>query len=420
MDRQNGKRLPHQDLFSSFYVSDFRIKMKPGKPAGKRFLKDGAVPSIFVRKPPVKPRPTKNSAAKTAILLSADDSATPFLPESEPCIFQSGTSQTMQRPDVKYPEQSLQERVDSLEGELLAEKWRSVLLRKERDHVRGILQSKHCDVISNKLFLVENFKDNDADICFYTGFPSYAVFQECYHFLDPVNNIVYHNTKGQRRVVKDTKLMYEDQFFLTLVRLRLGLLVKDLSHRFKISVTSVNRYFVSWVNFMYLKLGSLDIWPTKAYITQTMPESMKEKFPNLEWIIDAFEIQIQRPSSLTLQSQSYSTYKSRNIVKGLVACTPSGQIGFISQLYTGNISDREITVRSGFLDMAHTKGAMWLVDKGFQIADLAQPLGVTVNMPAFVGNRSQMTADEVFHTQSVASERIHVERAINKIKSSFF
>ena len=68
-----------------------------------------------------------------------------------------------------------------------------------------------------------------------------------------------------------------------------------------------------------------------------MPESMKEKYPNAEGLIDAFEIQCERPSSLQLQSQSYSNYKSRNTVKGPIACTPSGQIGFISQLYTGSI-----------------------------------------------------------------------------------
>ncbi len=104
-------------------------------------------------------------------------------------------------------------------------------------------------------------------------------------------------------------------------------------------------------------------------------------------------------------------------MKGLVACTPSGQLGFVSQLYTGGISDRELFKKSGFLTMPHTRGAMWLVDKGFTIQDLADPLGVTVNMPAFVGSKSQMSADEVFQTQMVASERIHIERAINKVKN---
>ena len=60
---------------------------------------------------------------------------------------------------------------------------------------------------------------------------------------------------------------------------------------------------------------------------------------------------------------------------------------------------------------------MWLADKGFQIADLSQPLGCTVNISAFVGKDDQMSPEDVFHTQQIASERIHVERAINKVKN---
>ena len=167
---------------------------------------------------------------------------------------------------------------------------------------------------------------------------------------------------------------------------------------------------------MYYKFGSIDMWPPKQTIVDTMPEDTRDRYPNLEWIIDAFEIQCERPSSLILQSQSYSNYKSRNTFKGLVACTPSGQVVFNSKLYTGSISDRELVCRSGFLQQRHNRGAMWLVDKGFQIQDLADPLGVHVNMPAFVGKSSQLDANDVFQTQVVASERIHIERAINKIK----
>ena len=204
---------------------------------------------------------------------------------------------------------------------------------------------------------------------------------------------------------------------MTLIRLRLGLFELDLAHRFGVSKATVHRVCTTWINFMYLRLGSINIWPNKETICRTMPEDVKDQFPDLEWIIDAFEMQCERPSSLILQSQSYSTYKSRNTVKGLVACTPSGQLGFISQLYTGNISDRELVIRSGFLKMPHNKRAVWLVDKGFQIEDLALPLGVKVNMPAFVGKRSQMTTAEVFRTQIIANERIHIERAINKVKN---
>ena len=68
------------------------------------------------------------------------------------------------------------------------------------------------------------------------------------------------------------------------------------------------------------------------------------------------------------------------------------------------ISDRELTVRSGFLKLPHNKGAMWMVDKGFLIQDLAKPLDVTINMPKFLGKDDQMHADDVVHTQEVASE----------------
>ena len=297
----------------------------------------------------------------------------------------------------------LHKRITYLETQLEIEKAQSAMQKKECDHVRGGLRATMVTLNKERektRFSIEQFKDSDSDICYYTGFPTYQTLHECYRLLNQINNIMYI-CHGKKRILKAKSISYLDQFFMILVRLRLGLFVGDLAQRFSISTTSVNRYFTAWINYMYLRLGSINIWPSKDYIISTMPESMKEKYSNLEWIIDAFEMQIQRPASLLLQSQSYSNYKSRNTVKGLVACTPSGQVGFVSQLYTGNISDRELTVRSGFLNMPHNKGAMWLVDKGFQIADLAEPLGVSVNKPCFVGDRKQMRADEVFHTHTM-------------------
>lgn len=103
-------------------------------------------------------------------------------------------------------------------------------------------------------------------------------------------------------------------------------------------------------------------------------------------------------------------------LKGLVGISPSGAITFVSQLYTGSISDREIVVRSGLLSQAFDDGDSVMADKGFQIQDIL-PLGVTLNIPPFLGGDSQMSAEDVVQTQQIASLRIHVERAINKIKN---
>ena len=96
-------------------------------------------------------------------------------------------------------------------------------------------------------------------------------------------------------------------------------------------------------------------------------------------------------------------------MKGLIGISPGGGITFISQLYTGSISDREIVVRSGLLDLPFQEKDSIMADKGFTIQDLL-PLGVSLNIPP-------LPANDVVRTQEIASLRIHVERAINKIKN---
>lgn len=122
------------------------------------------------------------------------------------------------------------------------------------------------------------------------------------------------------------------------------------------------------------------------------------------------------PSSLLLNSELFSSYKNHTTLKGLIAISPAGHISFISQLYTGNISDKEITEGSGFLDLPFDDNDSVMADKGFTIQDLL-PVGVSFNIPPFLGSSSQMPAEDVVKTQNIASLRIHVERAIKKIKN---
>ena len=49
---------------------------------------------------------------------------------------------------------------------------------------------------------------------------------------------------------------------------------------------------------------------------------------------------------------------------------PSDAITFISQLYTGSISDREIVLRSSLLSQKFEDGESVMADKGFQIQDI--------------------------------------------------
>ena len=69
-------------------------------------------------------------------------------------------------------------------------------------------------------------------------------------------------------------------------------------------------------------------------------------------------------------------------------------MSFVSQLYTGRISDREIVMRSGFWDQQFNNGDSFMVDKGFTIDDLLPP-GVGLNIPPFLGMQGQMSAEFV-------------------------
>lgn len=96
--------------------------------------------------------------------------------------------------------------------------------------------------------------------------------------------------------------------------------------------------------------------------------------------------------------------------------SPNGAITFISQLYTGSISDREITERSGILKLPFDAGDSLMADKGFDIQDLLDPINVKLNIPPFMHMQDQLSSEDVIRNQQIAAERIHVERAIKKIK----
>ena len=68
-----------------------------------------------------------------------------------------------------------------------------------------------------------------------------------------------------------------DEFVLTLMRLRLGLLQRDLSHRFNISEATVSRVFQTWVRFMRVELEPLTVYQVKRCFINSILEA---RWPN--------------------------------------------------------------------------------------------------------------------------------------------
>ena len=137
----------------------------------------------------------------------------------------------------------------------------------------------------------------------------------------------------------------------------------------------------------------------------------KKKYPATRCILDCTEIKVCKPSSLRARSKCFSTYKNITTAKGLLRIAPSGVPVFISDLYTGSISDTDMRRQSESLELLE-KGDDCMADRGFKIKNLLDPIEVTLNIPPFLSEKGQF-CEEVETTQSIASVRIHVERAIN-------
>ena len=180
----------------------------------------------------------------------------------------------------------------------------------------------------------------------YTGFP-YARFQSIYKFLVPPGckrPFIY-----KRAHIEIHAISLENQLLLTMIRLRLGASLMDLAFRFNVSLHAAGVILNKWIDYMYLRFGALCTWPHREKIIQNMPQKYVADFPTSMAIIDCTELYINKPSSLQVQSQCYSDYKSGTTVKGLLATDPRGAVIFVSELFSGFMSDRKVLRQSGFL-----------------------------------------------------------------------
>lgn len=404
--------------------------------AGKQLLKPGAVPSLFTwtRTSPRKrkaPKERNTPITTESNTLSGTDDFEIVEERNEESNFEE-VSQVFVKVFVEIGTQT--DLASSAVELVLTE----VATKQEQIHIleHEILELQNkckefevkVENLERQIFKLDKFMTNKDTAQFYTGFENWDAFMVVFRYLNPGEkgqNIRYWNSSNTNFSSSDPSvdkggkpraLRPLDEYFLTMCRLRQGFHEEHLAHLFGISLSTVSRVFISWINFMFLKLGGINLWLSRQAINNTMPEDFKKKYSSTRVIIDCTEIKCQMPSSLQLNGELFSSYKNHTTLKGLIGISPGGAITFVSQLYTGSISDREIVMRSGFLDLPFDENDSIMADKGFTIDDVV-PLNVKVNLPPFLGGSDQMPAEDVIKTQEIASLRIHVERAINKIKN---
>lgn len=272
--------------------------------------------------------------------------------------------------------------------------------------------------LKESYFSYESFKNNEKTFKFYTSLTTLQ-FDVLWKFLGD-DALVLNMWRGESRVSpkhsrKEPKTISpQNQLFLTLVRLRVGLVLFDLSNRFGISVSYASRICNTWIMFIYNKFKNLSIFPERETDKSKIPIVFR-KYKNIRVVIDGFEVRTQKAQNYGEQGNTYSSYKASPTFKFLCGMHPSGAICYISDAFEGATSDRQLFKDSGFISHL-VSGDLVMADRGFNVADICNEAGCSLIIPPFLSGRDKFTKEEVKITREIAAARIHVERVIGRIK----
>lgn len=257
-----------------------------------------------------------------------------------------------------------------------------------------------------------------ADFKFFTGI-SKETFEEIYLFIggdEVCYNLKYRKRDGTPKKPRMSVLSPKERLFMTLVRLRRGIPLRDLAVIFGITLSFASTIVYTWIRFLSLQFqGLLKRMFVSAEVQNVNKFSIFQRWPNLRAIIDCAEFRIQKSSNFQMQSNTWSSYKSDNTIKYLFAMSCYTGASMVSRGFEGSMSDKEVVIESGFLDYL-APGDVVMCDRGFDIEAELNELGVDIVIPAFLGTRDALTAGETSKSAEVSSARIFVEILIKSVK----
>ena len=165
--------------------------------------------------------------------------------------------------------------------------------------------------------------DSDEDVNFHTGIKSRSLFNKLHDIVAPLVKRrwtgVLSMTRGLRKFKSkplqfgpSRKLPSKTEFLLMLMKLRLGLLNKDLAKRINISCTLCSRIFFTWLRAASQALRHLVFIPDQEAILASKLDRYRS-LPDLHSIIDCTEMFIETPKDLYLQGATWSMITNTTI-----------------------------------------------------------------------------------------------------------
>ena len=263
-----------------------------------------------------------------------------------------GTDYDDSEMDVTHCKTTQEIRIEELEADLkkMTEKVSSLKLQNDKlksQHRQSELELQDIRVRTCRMHkpLNEKLLINDSACSFYTGIHSLKIFNILHEFISPLatkrwRGAAVISTKVKRKLITSPKkfgpgrkLTSKEEFLFVLMKLRLGLVNKDLEARFGISLSLVSSIFTSWITAMDKTIGRLLLyWPSQEEILATKPSRYRH-IRNLVSIIDCSEIFIEKPKNLDLQFMTWSNYKHHNNLPIPIVLWPCVRCGADSRLW---------------------------------------------------------------------------------------
>ncbi|KAK4882479.1 hypothetical protein RN001_005798 [Aquatica leii] len=182
----------------------------------------------------------------------------------------------------------------------------------------------------------------------------------------------------------NTRLYSRNKVVLTLMKLKLNVSLNSLGVLFRVSSKAARSYFYDTLQQLSAILKPLIRFPPKEEILSNIPLCF-DKYRSTRLILDCTEINIEKSNCLKCRINSYSYYKKNNTIKYLIG-------------YGGRVSDKAIFNAEHVIDK---------VDPGD---------GIMVDK-AFLRKSKQFSKEDAIKTTSIARARVHVEQAIQRIKT---
>lgn len=215
------------------------------------------------------------------------------------------------------------------------------------------------------------------------------------------------------------ELPVEDAKFkvmLVLRRIRLNEVYCLLSLYLGISISTLSETFRLCLGTVSACMKELLHDPGKAANLRNLPVGYRMNFDKVTHILDAFEVEIQRPSNAKHRAITWSSYKHGPTLKYLISITPDCFCNYVSRGYGGRNSDIGMVKDCGLLE-EFRHGNSVLADRGFKSLEaLLEPQGVDLQRPPSTYAGKALSLDDCVKGRQIASVRIHVERYIGRLR----